>query len=50
MNLEVEIGEHIYTTDFFQLSAFNPDHQIISIYYMVKALEEIKVPLRDKAF
>ncbi len=24
MNLKVEIGEHIYTTDFFQLSAFNP--------------------------
>ena len=26
MNLEVTIGEHIYTTDFFQLSAFNPQH------------------------
>jgi 8-oxo-dGTP diphosphatase len=50
MNLEVEIGEHLYTTDFFQVSAFNPDHQIISIYYRVKALEEIKAPLRDKQF
>ena len=50
MNLEVEIGEHLYTTDFFQVSAFNPDHQIISIYYLVKALEEIKAPLRDKQF
>lgn len=50
MNLTVEVGEHLYTTDFFQLSAFNPDHQIISIYYLVKALEEIKVPLRDKFF
>ena len=50
MNLAVEVGEHLYTTDFFQLSAFNPEHQIISIYYSVKALEEIKVPLRNKIF
>lgn len=50
MSLKVEVGDHIYTTDFFQKSAFHPDHQIISIYYFVKALEEIKVPLRDKLF
>ena len=50
MNLEVEVGDHIYTTDYFQMSAFNPEHQIISIYYYAKALEEIKVPLRDKLF
>ncbi len=50
MNLNVEIGNHIYTTDYFQLSAFNPEHQIISIYYTARALEEIKVPLRDKPF
>jgi ADP-ribose pyrophosphatase YjhB (NUDIX family) len=50
MNLRVEVDEHIYTTDYFQMSAFNPEHQIISIYYYAKALEEIKVPLRDKLF
>lgn len=50
MNLAVEIGDHIYTTDFFQLSAFNPGHQIISIYYFARALEVIKAPLRDKPF
>ena len=50
MNLNVEVGEHIYTTDFFQISAFNSGHQIISIYYFVKALEEIKAPLRQKEF
>ena len=50
MNLKVEVGEHIYTTDFFQMSAFNKDQQIISIYYFVKALEEIKAPLREKEF
>lgn len=50
MSLKVEIGEHIYTTDYFQISAFNPAHQIISIYYFAKALEEIKAPLRSKPF
>src|SRR3954447_10752767 len=45
MNLEVEVGEHIYTTDYYQVSAFNPAHQIISIYYFVKALEPITAPL-----
>ena len=50
MDLEVAVEEHLYTTDFFQMSAFRPDQQIISIYYMAKALEEIKAPLRDKVF
>ena len=50
MDLEVEIGDHIYTTDFYQMSAFNPSHQIISIYYFAKALEAIKCPLRSTAF
>ncbi len=50
MNLKVDVGEHIYTTDYFQLSAFNPAHQIISIYYFAHALEAIKAPLRDKPF
>jgi len=36
MALNVEVGEHIYTTDHYQQSAFNPAHQIISIYYFVK--------------
>src|SRR5215467_5296715 len=50
MDLEVEIDKHLYTTDFYQQSAFNPAHQIISIYYLVTALEDIKVPLRTKEF
>jgi 8-oxo-dGTP pyrophosphatase MutT (NUDIX family) len=33
--LEVTIGAHIYTTDFFQISAFNKKDQIISVYYEV---------------
>jgi 8-oxo-dGTP diphosphatase len=50
MNLKVKVTDHIYTTDFYQRSAFNPDHQIISIYYFAEALEPITVPLRNKIF
>jgi 8-oxo-dGTP diphosphatase len=50
MNLRVEIGEHIYTTDFFQMSAFTPEHQIIAIYYFAHAMEPITVPLRSIPF
>src|SRR5688500_16551360 len=50
MNLKVEVGDHIYNTDFLQLSAFNPDHQIISIYYWVKALEPIQARISTIPF
>ncbi|RYG26690.1 MAG: NUDIX domain-containing protein [Chitinophagaceae bacterium] len=50
MNLRIEVIEHLYTTDFFQPSAFNSAHQVLSIYYRVRALEEIRVPLRSKPF
>ena len=50
LELKVNIGEHIYTTDYFQMSAFNPEHQIISIYYFAEALEPIRAPLRTRPF
>jgi ADP-ribose pyrophosphatase YjhB (NUDIX family) len=50
MNLKVEVGDHLYTTDFFQQSAFHPDQQIISIYYKVRALEKISVRMNTKPF
>ncbi|GAB2814458.1 NUDIX hydrolase [Ferruginibacter profundus] len=50
MQLNVAVGDHIYTTDFYQMSAFDNKKQIISIYYFAKALEEIKAPLRDTPF
>lgn len=34
-DLDIEVGDHIYTTDFYQVSAFNNNDQIISIYYWV---------------
>jgi 8-oxo-dGTP diphosphatase len=50
MNLEVDVQDHLYTTDFFQPSAFRAGDQIISIYYRVKALSAIMVPLRSLPF
>jgi ADP-ribose pyrophosphatase YjhB (NUDIX family) len=50
MNLRVSVKEHIYTTDYFQRSAFNPAHQIISIYYAVQPEEEFAVRLKKKPF
>ena len=39
--INVRAAGHVYTTDFFQASAFRPDEQIISIYFRVEAIGEI---------
>ena len=49
-NLDVTIGDHIYTTDFFQISAFNNVDQIISIYYFVLADEPIPLTTKTTLF
>lgn len=50
MDLTIAVDQHIYTTDFFQLSAFNTKQQIISVYYSVHALEPFKISLGTKPF
>jgi len=35
LNLEIEILDLFYLTDFFQVSAFNSKDQIISVYYKI---------------
>jgi 8-oxo-dGTP diphosphatase len=35
LGIPVDVGDLFYGTDFFQVSAFNPDHQLISFYYKV---------------
>lgn len=32
--IEVTVGEHLYTTDYFQPSFFDTESQIISVYYL----------------
>ncbi len=49
-NLEVKVGEHFYTTDFFQISAFNNTDQIISIYYRVYSDKTETIVAKEKAF
>lgn len=48
-NIEVEVISHFYTTDFFVKSAFN-DSQIISVYYLVKALTKLDVVIKNIPF
>jgi 8-oxo-dGTP diphosphatase len=48
--LTVEVAEHIYTTDFFQISAFNNKDQIISIYYRVKTIDSHSTRNQNKTF
>lgn len=49
-NLDVTIGDHIYTTDFYQISAFNNAHQIISIYYFAHVQEPIDLDTKTALF
>lgn len=47
IGIDVEVVDHLYTTDFFQQSAFNPEHQIISVYYLIKPLETLDIPVNN---
>ena len=38
LNQKIEVGDHFYTTDFYQQSAFDSTKQVISIYYLVHLL------------
>jgi len=48
--ITVTVGKHLYTTDFFQISAFNKKDQIISIYYMVHSTECEKIKTSERDF
>jgi ADP-ribose pyrophosphatase YjhB (NUDIX family) len=50
LNLSIDVLEHFYTTDFFVQSAFSIDSQVISIYYFVKALEELNIRITTNPF
>lgn len=48
-NAEIEVLEHFYTTDFYEKSSFN-DSQILSIYYIVKAVHPLQLNFKSKVF
>lgn len=50
LNQDIEVTDHLYTTDFFQVSAFGDGRQIISIYYRVKTVSPFTVSFRDRPF
>ena len=49
-NNEVEVITHFYTTDYFQISAYNKEHQIISIYYVVRPVTTFEITTTEKVF
>jgi 8-oxo-dGTP diphosphatase len=50
LNIDIEVLEHFYTTDFFVASAFNPNSQVISIYYTVRAFGDCTIPTSHRRF
>jgi 8-oxo-dGTP pyrophosphatase MutT (NUDIX family) len=48
--LDVTVGDHIYTTDFYQPSAFRVGDQILSIYYYVYPISLEPLQTRATAF
>jgi 8-oxo-dGTP diphosphatase len=48
--MDVTVGNHFYTTDFFVISAFNQKDQIISIYYFVNAHAPNLLQTKTKLF
>lgn len=46
---EIEVLGHFYTTDFFIKSAFN-ESQIISVYYLVRAVKPLMLSFKEAAF
>lgn len=46
----VEVVSHFYTTDFYQKSFFFNATQLLSVYYIVKFIDEIKFKISDKPF
>lgn len=50
LNQPIEIKEHIYTTDFFQRSAFRDRDQLLSLYYHVELIEKQRFNVVTKPF
>ena len=50
LGVGVEIIGHFYTTDFFQVSAFNKQQQLLSIYYLVKNTAPLLIEIKGKKF
>lgn len=47
LSVQLLIGDHLHTTSVFIQSAFNIEHQVIGIYYLVEADNELILRFRD---
>ena len=48
-DVEIEVTNHFYTTDFFVKSAFN-DSQVISVYYRIKNNTPLNLNIKTQVF
>jgi 8-oxo-dGTP diphosphatase len=47
LDLTIDVTEHFYTTDFYVASSFDTNSQVISIYYLVTALDDLNFTTSD---
>ena len=47
---EIEIIDHFYTTGFYQKALYYTDHQLISIYYLIRLKNSPQFKISTKAF
>ena len=50
LDCNIDVVAHFYTTDFFQASAFQDDHQLISVYYFIKNTTPLFIRISKKKF
>lgn len=41
LDIEIEIQQHLYTTDFYVQSAFHKEYQVIAVYYTVSTKNKL---------
>ena len=50
LDLDVQLGELFYVNDFFQLSRFHTDNQLISFYYYIDEIDHEAIPATEHAY
>lgn len=49
LNLDIRVGEHFYTQDFFLQSGLDPNEQILMIYYRVELTDISQLHIEETA-
>ena len=50
IGIDVKVKRHFYTTDFFVASAYNPNAQLISVYYEVESEQVSQIVTASRKF